>query len=48
MGKGQSKTRTASFDNDTPAGLIDISEDVVHRLKRDMQKGENRNFAIFD
>jgi len=37
MGKGQSKTRTVSFDNENP-GIIDISEDVVSRLKRDMQK----------
>lgn len=41
MGKGQSKTRTVSFENDTPSGIIDISEDVVSRLKRDMQKGKN-------
>lgn len=39
MGKGQSKPRTVSFDNESP-GIIDISEDVVSRLKRDMQKGE--------
>ncbi|CRL03479.1 CLUMA_CG016146, isoform A [Clunio marinus] len=37
MGKGQSKTRTVSFDNES-SGIIDISEDVVSRLKRDMQK----------
>lgn len=42
MGKGQSKTRTVSFENDSPAGIIDISEDVVGRLKRDMQKGKMR------
>lgn len=39
MGKGQSKTRSVSFENESP-GIIDISEDVVSRLKRDMQKGE--------
>jgi hypothetical protein len=39
MGKGQSKPRTVSFDNESP-GIIDISEDVVSRLKRDIQKGE--------
>ncbi|KAG5677855.1 hypothetical protein PVAND_007575 [Polypedilum vanderplanki] len=37
MGKGQSKTRTVSFENESP-GIIDISEDVVSRLKKDMQK----------
>lgn len=46
MGKGQSKTRTVSFDNDS-AGIIDISEDVVSRLKSDMQKGEKCNFFLF-
>lgn len=44
MGKGQSKPRTVSFDNESP-GIIDISEDVVSRLKRDMQKGEKCNFV---
>lgn len=37
MGKGQSKTRTVSFENES-SGIIDISEDVVSRLKKDMQK----------
>lgn len=45
MGKGQSKTRTVSFDNES-SGIIDISEDVVSRLKRDMQKGEKCNFLF--
>lgn len=44
MGKGQSKPRSVSFDNETP-GIIDISEDVVSRLKRDMQKGKNCIFV---
>lgn len=47
MGKGQSKTRTVSFENDSPAGIIDISEDVVSRLKRDMQKGKNRKIDFY-
>lgn len=47
MGKGQSKTRTVSFDNEA-AGIIDISEDVVSRLKRDMQKGENFDKFLWD
>jgi hypothetical protein len=42
MGKGQSKTRNVSFENES-AGIIDISEDVVSRLKKDMQKGEKKN-----
>ena len=46
MGKGQSKTRTVSFDNEA-AGIIDISEDVVSRLKRDMQKGGNFDKFLF-
>lgn len=45
MGSKQSKTRTVSFDNENP-GIIDISEDVVSRLKRDMQKGKNRIFVL--
>lgn len=44
MGKGQSKPHTVSFDNESP-GIIDISEDVVSRLKRDMVKGEKCNFV---
>ena len=47
MGKGQSKPRTVSFDNES-AGIIDISEDVVSRLKRDMQKGKKCNFFVCD
>lgn len=39
MGKSQSKTRTVSFENES-SGIIDISEDVVSRLKKDMQKGK--------
>lgn len=46
MGKGQSKTRTVSFDNES-SGIIDISEDVVSRLKRDLQKGEKSNFCLW-
>lgn len=46
MGKGQSKPRTVSFDNESP-GIIDISEDVVSRLKRDMQKGEKSSILYF-
>ncbi|KAL7046243.1 hypothetical protein ACKWTF_002522 [Chironomus riparius] len=37
MGKGQSKTRTVSFENES-SGIIDISEDVVSRLKKDITK----------
>jgi hypothetical protein len=39
MGKGQSKPRTVSFENEN-AGIIDISEDVVSRLKKDMKNGK--------
>jgi hypothetical protein len=41
MGKGQSKPRTVSFENESP-GIIDISEDVVSRLKKDMKKGKKK------
>lgn len=41
MGKSQSKTRTVSFENES-SGIIDISEDVVSRLKKDMQKGKKK------
>lgn len=40
MGSQSSKTRTVSFDNDTPSGIIDVSEDVVSRLKSGLAKGE--------
>jgi coiled-coil-helix-coiled-coil-helix domain-containing protein 3 len=39
MGSGQSKTRSVSVDNDTPAGIIDVSDDVVQRLKTNLSKG---------
>lgn len=39
MGNSKSKTRTVSFENEA-SGIIDISEDVVSRLKRDMQRGD--------
>ncbi|CAO1319522.1 unnamed protein product [Diamesa hyperborea] len=38
MGSQSSKTRTVSFDNDTPSGIIDVSEDVVSRLKSGLAK----------
>ena len=41
MGKSQSKTRTVSFENES-SGIIDISEDVVSRLKNDIQKGKKK------
>lgn len=45
MGANKSKaSRTVSFDNESP-GIIDISEDVVSRLKRDMQKGKSAIFV---
>lgn len=40
MGSGGSKSRTVTIDNDTPAGIIDVSEDVVSRLKSGLVKGE--------
>ncbi|XP_065094277.1 MICOS complex subunit mic25-a-like [Ochlerotatus camptorhynchus] len=33
MGASSSTPRTVSVDNDSPAGVIDISDDVVQRLK---------------
>lgn len=33
MGAQSSTPRTVSFDNDTPHGVIDVSDDVVQRLK---------------
>lgn len=42
MGGQHSKTpRTVSYENDSSDGLIDISDDVVNRLKG--QKGKNRS-----
>lgn len=40
MGTSQSKTRSVSVDNDQPAGIIDVSDDVVQRLKTNLSKGE--------
>lgn len=43
MGSGNSKgTRSVSIDNDQPAGIIDVSEDVVSRLKSNLAKGKNQ------
>lgn len=33
MGAQSSSPRTVSLDNDIPVGVIDVSEDVVQRLK---------------
>lgn len=47
MGGQQSKTpRTVSYENDSSDGLIDISEDVVNRLKGQKGKGANLDYAI--
>lgn len=40
MGSSASKSRTVTIDNDAPAGIIDVSEDVVSRLKTGLVRGE--------
>ncbi|CAD7093872.1 unnamed protein product [Hermetia illucens] len=41
MGASQSgQTRTVTMENPTPAGVIDISDAVVHRLRNNLAKGE--------
>lgn len=47
MGGQQSKNpRTVSFENDSAEGLIDISQDVVDRLKNQRGMLHNRVIAI--
>ncbi|XP_055525867.1 uncharacterized protein LOC129718801 [Wyeomyia smithii] len=40
MGAASSTPRTVTIDNDSPAGVIDISDDVVKRLKTGMPPRE--------
>lgn len=41
MGASQSgQTRTVTMENPTPAGVIDISDAVVHRLRNNLAKGK--------
>lgn len=37
-GSQSSQTRTASFENNEPIGVIDVSDDVVQRLKQGIAK----------
>lgn len=41
MGTSASKTRSVSVENDGP-GIIDISDDVVQRLKSNLSKGKRK------
>ena len=45
MGARQSGTRTVQLDNDIPVGVIDVSDDVVQRLKGLHKDG---NFSIIE
>ncbi|EDS33039.1 conserved hypothetical protein [Culex quinquefasciatus] len=40
MGASSSNPRTVTIDNDSPVGVIDISDDVVNRLKSGMPPKE--------
>lgn len=42
MGASSSTPRTVSVDNDSPAGVIDISDDVVQRLKTGLPPKEGK------
>lgn len=45
MGGNQSKNpRTVTYENDSTDGLIDISDDVVNRLKG--QKGNKNRYVM--
>lgn len=46
-GSQSSQTRTASFENNEPIGVIDVSDDVVQRLKQGIAKRGTFNCFFF-
>lgn len=44
MGSSSSTpTRSVTIDNDSPVGVIDVSDAVVQRLKSGLPKGRNKS-----
>lgn len=46
MGAASSNPRTLVVNNDSPAGLIDISDDVVQRLKSGLPSKAQGEYGI--